>query len=142
MEELVGDSEVSIQTDAATTTNLGRPIWTWDRDLPMLTHLLLNAEFAYGFQFKILQGVPRLCCLTVLIRSTSSLHNRTISIENLLHNTGESKRVNCIQDDDDDNNNNALNLRSEYIQRPLLERLVSARFVEFGLTNIRKAKVK
>ncbi|KAG0319261.1 hypothetical protein BGZ97_002495 [Linnemannia gamsii] len=29
-----------------------RPQWTWDWQLPALTHLYLNAEFAYWFEFK------------------------------------------------------------------------------------------
>lgn len=46
-----------------------RPRWTWDWQLPILTTLRLNSEFAYWFKFKMLHGCP---CLT-----TSSLHMRT-----------------------------------------------------------------
>ncbi|KAF9924972.1 hypothetical protein FBU30_005166 [Linnemannia zychae] len=41
-------------------TNLRRPFWAWDWDLPYLTKLRLSGEFAYRFQFRMLTGCPLL----------------------------------------------------------------------------------
>ncbi|KAF9176250.1 hypothetical protein BGZ51_001205, partial [Haplosporangium sp. Z 767] len=47
------------------STHPTRPRWTWDWHLPNLTTLNLSAEFAYRFQFRMLQKCPRLEGLTL-----------------------------------------------------------------------------
>ncbi|KAG0268975.1 hypothetical protein BGZ95_002235 [Linnemannia exigua] len=47
-----------------------RPRYTWDWPLPFLTSLQLSSEFAYLFEFKMLQELPALVYLALDIRST------------------------------------------------------------------------
>ncbi|KAG0374616.1 hypothetical protein BGX24_010176 [Mortierella sp. AD032] len=47
-----------------------RPLWTWDWQLPELTSLTLTAEFAYRFQFRMLQGCPALESISLNIRTS------------------------------------------------------------------------
>ncbi|KAG0072264.1 hypothetical protein BGZ89_007323 [Linnemannia elongata] len=47
-----------------------RPKWTWDWFLPQLTSLTLTGEFAYRFQFRMLQGCPSLEFLSLNMRLT------------------------------------------------------------------------
>jgi hypothetical protein len=56
-----------------------RPQWTWDWQLPALTHLYLNAEFAYWFEFKVLHGCPFLRELSLHMRTERGNHIRTIT---------------------------------------------------------------
>ncbi|KAK3815667.1 MAG: hypothetical protein J3R72DRAFT_461520 [Linnemannia gamsii] len=60
------------------------PIWTWDWELPKLTNLTLVVEFAYRFQFRMLDGTPNLEKFECDVRSLSQLHKRTLRLEDLL----------------------------------------------------------
>ncbi|KAK3824164.1 MAG: hypothetical protein JOS17DRAFT_804601 [Linnemannia elongata] len=109
-DELEYASENLSSTETATTPSpSGRSIWTWDWKLPILTHLVLNAEFAYGFQFKILQGTPNLSRLLVNMKSTSGQHKRTVGVKDFLRTTqgsmattGEEEGDNDDEDDESD----------------------------------------
>ncbi|KAF9118125.1 hypothetical protein BGX30_004812 [Mortierella sp. GBA39] len=108
----------------------GRPIWTWDWDLPKLTHLTLNGEMAYQFQFKMLQGTPSLGQLDVDIRPATRIHKRTLDVKEFLQKTQEMETMGGAQDDDDNNSNNddsakdsILGMPSKYIQLPELRSL-------------------
>ncbi|KAK3809862.1 MAG: hypothetical protein J3R72DRAFT_463950 [Linnemannia gamsii] len=54
----------------ATAPMVARPLWTWDWQLPELTSLTLTAEFAYRFQFRMLQGCPALESISLNIRTS------------------------------------------------------------------------
>jgi hypothetical protein len=56
-----------------------RSPWSWDWDLPMLATLILNAEFAFRFDFRMLQRCPNLEILDLNMKSTSDAHVRTIT---------------------------------------------------------------
>ncbi|KAF9922645.1 hypothetical protein FBU30_007232 [Linnemannia zychae] len=60
------------------------PAWTWDWDLPNLVELTLGAEFAYRFQFRMLDKTPNLKRLIVNIESKSGIHARTLGIVDLI----------------------------------------------------------
>lgn len=123
-DELEDASEGLSSTEAATAPSPpGRPIWTWDWNLPRLTHLVLNSEFAYGFQFKFLQGTPNLRRLSVDMRSTSGQHKRAVSAKDFLRTTQGSMASTSVQEDDsddedddnDDNNSTDVLLDSEFM---------------------------
>ncbi|KAG0275244.1 hypothetical protein BGZ95_009030, partial [Linnemannia exigua] len=59
------------------------PIWTWDWELPKLTNLTLRVEFAYRFQFRMLDRTPNLDTFVCNIRSWSGLHIRILPLEDL-----------------------------------------------------------
>ncbi|KAF9136049.1 hypothetical protein BGW39_008012 [Mortierella sp. 14UC] len=61
-----------------------RPMWTWDWELPKLTSLFLNAEFAYLFQFRMLAGTPNLKDFLVDSRTYTRRHPRTIVLSDFL----------------------------------------------------------
>ncbi|KAK3824151.1 MAG: hypothetical protein JOS17DRAFT_752106 [Linnemannia elongata] len=56
-----------------------RPKWTWDWHLPRLVSIKLSSEFAFLFQFRMLQDCPAVQTLELEIRTTSSTHSRTIT---------------------------------------------------------------
>ncbi|KAG0282049.1 hypothetical protein BGZ96_000885 [Linnemannia gamsii] len=56
-----------------------RPLWTWDWVLPQLSLLRLFGEFAYRFEFRMLQGCPSLEFLTLMIVTEQNTHTRTIT---------------------------------------------------------------
>ncbi|KAG0287738.1 hypothetical protein BGZ96_008368 [Linnemannia gamsii] len=58
---------------------IARPLWTWDWHLPNLHHLSLSAEFAYMFQFKMLQGCPALRSLDLNMETSNEGVQRVIS---------------------------------------------------------------
>ncbi|KAG0210516.1 hypothetical protein BGX33_004833 [Mortierella sp. NVP41] len=70
------------QKQAAPTTI--RPPWTWDWKLPQLTQLSLTSEFAYRFEFKMLQGCPLLKRLHLCIQTREKQHTRTITHSDLI----------------------------------------------------------
>ncbi|KAG0289001.1 hypothetical protein BGZ96_007333 [Linnemannia gamsii] len=72
------------ETTAMPATLLKRPVWTWDWDLPKLTKLLLNAEFAYRFEFRMLVGTPNLKSFDVSSSSSSRDHKRTLGLSDFL----------------------------------------------------------
>ncbi|KAG0202348.1 hypothetical protein BGX33_009763 [Mortierella sp. NVP41] len=73
------------EPDSNTPSTLSprRPIWTWDWDLPKLVTLKLDSEFAYRFQFKMLDRTPSLAIFSVILRSASIAHRRTIGVADL-----------------------------------------------------------
>ncbi|KAG0377820.1 hypothetical protein BGX24_005373 [Mortierella sp. AD032] len=91
---LYDTASTTTTTSAATTTEttpsesvtLGiiRPHWSWNWDLPKLTILRLNGEFAFRFQFRMLRECPALIDLNLDIRSGSELqHTRVLTIADL-----------------------------------------------------------
>ncbi|KAG0262454.1 hypothetical protein BGZ95_004023 [Linnemannia exigua] len=94
LEECFGESlnnsmaTISTAINSTTTTPsmslTKRPIWTWDWDLPMLTSLFLNAQFAYTFQFKMLARTPNLKNIVVDSRSYSRQCQRKIVLSDFL----------------------------------------------------------
>ncbi|KAH7038617.1 hypothetical protein BKA57DRAFT_473713 [Linnemannia elongata] len=60
-----------------------RPLWTWSWHLPCLKHLALKSEFAYRFEFKMLQGCPALEYLRLHMRTTDQHPSRVISEKDL-----------------------------------------------------------
>lgn len=62
-----GDAPIQV---AQERSRMGRPKWTWDWYLPQLTSLTLTGEFAYRFQFRMLQGCPSLKFLSLNMRLT------------------------------------------------------------------------
>ncbi|OAQ32624.1 hypothetical protein K457DRAFT_16188 [Linnemannia elongata AG-77] len=118
-EELEDDTVELTPTAAATTSSPpGRPIWTWDWDLPKLTTLELTSEFAYRFQFKLLRSTPSLERFLVDTRSLSDQHKRTLGVKDLLQNTQDSIAENYTQGDDEDETLDLLQL--QYIHLPNL----------------------
>ncbi|OAQ32587.1 hypothetical protein K457DRAFT_16152 [Linnemannia elongata AG-77] len=122
-EELEDDSVELVPIATATTHSpLGRPIWTWDWDLPKLTTLELTSEFAYRFQFSLLRSTPSLERFLVDTRSLSGQHKRTLGVKDLLQNAQDSTAVDDTQDfDDDDDDDDTLDqLQLQYIHLPNL----------------------
>ncbi|KAF9080351.1 hypothetical protein BGX23_002282 [Mortierella sp. AD031] len=80
------DSEESLSSPAAAAAAaaLPRPVWTWDWELYNLTHLRLTSEFAYRFQFRMLNGTPSLSYFRVDINSSSRAHERKVGIADLV----------------------------------------------------------
>jgi hypothetical protein len=74
--------------------------------------LELTAEFAYRFQFKMLRGTPSLERVLIELRSTSTLHKRTVSFKDLLQNTQD---LTTLEGDDE-----ALDLHLKNIRLPNL----------------------
>ncbi|KAF9920705.1 hypothetical protein FBU30_009373 [Linnemannia zychae] len=61
-----------------------RPTWTWDWDLPNLVRLTLIAEFAYQFQFKMLDKTPNLKYLYLDIDTPSRDPKRVVELIDLI----------------------------------------------------------
>ncbi|KAF9924978.1 hypothetical protein FBU30_005172 [Linnemannia zychae] len=59
-------------------------VWTWEWSLPNLTFLSLCTDFAYQFQFRMLEETPCLRYLHLIINTLSRQYNRTIMIEDLI----------------------------------------------------------
>ncbi|KAK3824139.1 MAG: hypothetical protein JOS17DRAFT_752078 [Linnemannia elongata] len=81
-----GEKDASFQTETGgTTAIIPRPRWTWSWDLPVLTFTTFTAEFAYRFQFKMLQKCPRLEVLHLDMTSMdeSDAHTRVLSRSDL-----------------------------------------------------------
>ncbi|KAF9140794.1 hypothetical protein BGX30_005961 [Mortierella sp. GBA39] len=77
-------------------SRMSRPKWTWNWYLPQLTSLTLTGEFAYRFQFRMLQGCPSLESLILKMRlaDRSEQFTRVLSRADLFmpmvtDNTGE-----------------------------------------------------
>ncbi|KAG0374610.1 hypothetical protein BGX24_010182 [Mortierella sp. AD032] len=66
-----------------------RPRWTWDWDLPLLSHLVLTSEFAFMFEFKMLSRCPSLQYLYLNIcsnlNSESPFPQKTLAQSERIH---------------------------------------------------------
>ncbi|KAK5821494.1 hypothetical protein F5H01DRAFT_403330 [Linnemannia elongata] len=82
------------------------PLWTWDWYLPCLTDLRLTNEFAYRFQFRMLQGCPSLQRLKLDMRSNSqtSGHDRILTFADF--SSSESITTTTTNNNNNNNNNN------------------------------------
>ncbi|KAF9148698.1 hypothetical protein BG015_009552 [Linnemannia schmuckeri] len=60
-----------------------RPMWTWDWHLPQLKDLVMTAEFAFCFQFKMLRQTPLLEKFYLNSSTMAGLHERTITLDEL-----------------------------------------------------------
>ncbi|KAG0028056.1 hypothetical protein BGZ81_005060 [Podila clonocystis] len=88
--------------DSGTTAPLiNRPRWTWDWYLPSLRILHLNVEFAFHFQFRMLQGTPNLHDLYLSIYSIVHPLERVLTRGDFTLPQGQSR----TQEDDADNRN-------------------------------------
>ena len=76
------DSENDELPGTSGTVNQGYP-WTWDWDLPSLGKLHLEAVFAYKFDFRWLQQLPNLQHITMNMISSTGLHGRYITLNDL-----------------------------------------------------------
>ncbi|KAG0377271.1 hypothetical protein BGX24_006425 [Mortierella sp. AD032] len=63
--------------------NPARPLWTWDWHLPLLRDLVMTAEFAFCFQFRMLRQTPSLQNLYLNSSTADGLHKRTIALDDL-----------------------------------------------------------
>ncbi|KAG9069604.1 hypothetical protein KI688_010508 [Linnemannia hyalina] len=70
-------------SQTASAILLAQPQWTWSWHLPRLKHLALTSEFAYRFEFKMLQGCPALEYLRLHMRTTDRHHARVITEKDL-----------------------------------------------------------
>ncbi|KAF9906221.1 hypothetical protein EC991_000848 [Linnemannia zychae] len=61
-----------------------RPQWTWDWELPNLVELNLNSEFAYRFEFRLLEGCRFINTLRLHMRTADSNPTRVISRADLI----------------------------------------------------------
>ncbi|KAK3824168.1 MAG: hypothetical protein JOS17DRAFT_833691 [Linnemannia elongata] len=62
------------------------PIWTWDWHLPQLKELVMTAEFAFCFQFKMLRQTPLLRSFHLNSSTRTGLHERTVTLDELRDN--------------------------------------------------------
>ncbi|KAG0375820.1 hypothetical protein BGX24_008614 [Mortierella sp. AD032] len=62
---------------------LPRPHWTWDWYLPNLRRLHLTSEFAYRFQFRMLQSCPALYRMDLDMRGTDAQPARLLTRSDL-----------------------------------------------------------
>ncbi|KAF8941927.1 hypothetical protein BGZ47_007040 [Haplosporangium gracile] len=82
---LDGTLTFSSSATTATLPVMQRLVWTWDWDLPNLTYLCMVSEFAYKFQYRMLDGTSNLNHLSLNLRCVIGRGpDRTISIEELL----------------------------------------------------------
>ncbi|KAK3842420.1 MAG: hypothetical protein J3R72DRAFT_443003 [Linnemannia gamsii] len=73
-----------VENEKNMTFAIARPQWTWDWLLPSLSQLELMSEFAYRFEFRMLQGCPALDRLRLYMRTSEGhLHRRLISESDL-----------------------------------------------------------
>ncbi|KAF9127629.1 hypothetical protein BGW39_005754 [Mortierella sp. 14UC] len=73
-----------------------RPLWTWDWYLPSLEHLILGGEFAFMFEFMMLQGCPSLYFLALDMKFSNRQIARSITNDDMFlsstdHNSATSK---------------------------------------------------
>ncbi|KAG0268232.1 hypothetical protein BGZ95_002547, partial [Linnemannia exigua] len=85
-EETTRESDLNefLSSSSTPTPSRRQPLWTWDWDLPKLTYLCLTSEFAYRFQFRMLDCTPSLTNLFVDFNSITQRHSRILRIADLL----------------------------------------------------------
>lgn len=70
----------NVVTEAdSSALSIHRPKWTWNWHLPMLSTLYLTAEFAFRFQFKMLQETPNLQDLQLCISMSHNAEERVLT---------------------------------------------------------------
>ncbi|KAH7058529.1 hypothetical protein BKA57DRAFT_519770 [Linnemannia elongata] len=78
--------DVAIETMMSTqarAAEIVRTLWTWDWHLPSLNHLALTGEFAYQFQFRMLNGCPALEKLDLNNKTFDGRLDRVLSYADL-----------------------------------------------------------
>jgi hypothetical protein len=126
-QQMEEDEDTEVRDGELSNNNhmsIRRPIWTWDWDLPCLTNLSLTSEFAYRFQFRMLDGTPNLVSLNVDIGSTTGQHRRAIDVTDFVK-PGYQHRdlaafMNKELQDDDDRDDDKVWLDFEYVNVPRL----------------------
>ncbi|KAF9136059.1 hypothetical protein BGW39_008022 [Mortierella sp. 14UC] len=68
---------------------LTRPVWSWDWHLPVLRDVIMTAEFAFSFQFRMLRQTPLLQKIHLNSSTADGLHERTITLEELQDESGD-----------------------------------------------------
>ncbi|KAG0336336.1 hypothetical protein BG000_006693 [Podila horticola] len=94
-------NHVNTEDSSTTTPLIHRPKWTWDWYLPSLRILHLNVEFAFHFQFRMLQGTPNLHDLYLSIYSIVHPLERVLTKDDFTLPQGQQR----TQEDDADNRN-------------------------------------
>ncbi|KAK3824061.1 MAG: hypothetical protein J3R72DRAFT_458525 [Linnemannia gamsii] len=91
VEDLERSKEIAVHP------SIPRPQWTWDWQLPCLVELNLNSEFAYRFEFKMVQGCHSLKTLRLHMRTADGTPTRMISKADLFTRgrTGKDVEVVC-----------------------------------------------
>ncbi|KAF9094541.1 hypothetical protein BGX29_009468 [Mortierella sp. GBA35] len=120
-EETSGSESHDDDDDDITSTTIPlprHPVWTWDWELPNLTDLTLTSEFAYRFQFRMLDKTPSLSYLSIDINSLSRAHKRTVGIADLVKPGYHHPAM--MMDKDDDNDTEEAWKEFEYIHVPTL----------------------
>lgn len=74
----------TVMSTRARVAEIVRTLWTWDWHLPSLSHLALTGEFAYQFQFRMLNGCPALEKLDLNNKSFDGRLDRVLSYADLL----------------------------------------------------------
>ncbi|KAF9545501.1 hypothetical protein EC957_010917 [Mortierella hygrophila] len=88
-----GEGDPSIQTGLGGASDvIPRPKWTWNWNLPVLSYAMFTAEFAYRFQFRMLQRCPRLEFLHLDMTSMDGpdAHTRVLSRADLFDSISSS----------------------------------------------------
>ncbi|KAF9079754.1 hypothetical protein BGX23_003307, partial [Mortierella sp. AD031] len=76
-------NDSTLVNNSSTPERVIRPYWSWDWDLPCLSSLTLSSEFAFRFEFHMLQGCPALQFLELNTRARANRHSRTLSMQDL-----------------------------------------------------------
>ncbi|KAG0205789.1 hypothetical protein BGX33_007748 [Mortierella sp. NVP41] len=113
-EETSGSESHDDDDDDITSTTIPLP----RHPLPNLTDLTLTSEFAYRFQFRMLDKTPSLSYLSIDINSLSRAHKRTVGIADLVKPGYHHPAM--MMDKDDDNDTKEAWKEFEYIHVPTL----------------------
>lgn len=86
------------------TSQITRPRWTWDWQLPNLTKLRLSGEFALLFEFRMLRGCPALEIIQLHMNTPGQTHTRKLSLADLVSpSNGNNSSTDSIGGDDGGN---------------------------------------
>ncbi|KAK5828211.1 hypothetical protein F5H01DRAFT_317506 [Linnemannia elongata] len=77
------DAIETIMSTQARAAEIVQTLWTWDWHLPSLNHLALTGEFAYQFQFRMLNGCPALEKLDLNNKTFDGRLDRVLSYADL-----------------------------------------------------------
>lgn len=96
LQHLLGQKADESSDESGATPGIPRPpIWTWDWHLPQLKELVMTAEFAFCFQFKMLRQTPLLKTFHLNSSTRTGLHERMVTLDELRD--GESGRGGFIK---------------------------------------------